>query len=66
MRCYVYKQCLHSPLSYRGEVVAKASEKEEIVYGEVDLEFLESVRRQIPVTQQRRQDLYTLSSQITH
>ncbi|KAL5500281.1 hypothetical protein EMCRGX_G011813 [Ephydatia muelleri] len=49
-----------------GEVVAKASEKEDIVYGDVDLELLENVRKQIPVTHQRRLDLYTLSSQIPH
>ena len=51
---------------YRGEVVVKAGEKEDIAYGDVDLEFLESVRKQIPVTQQRRLDLYSLSSQISH
>ena len=50
--------------TYRGEVVAKANEKEDIVYGDVDLEFLENVRKQIPVTHQRRLDLYTMSSQI--
>ena len=32
-----------------------------MVYGEVDLEFLGGVRDQIPVTKQRRHDVYSLS-----
>lgn len=43
-----------------GEVIAKADEKETIVYSEIDIDFLEEVRDQIPVTKQRRNDVYTL------
>lgn len=43
-----------------GEVVKTTEEKEGVVYGEVDLEFLGGVRDQIPVTKQRRHDVYSL------
>lgn len=44
-----------------GEVIAKADEKETILYSDIDLDYLEEVRDQIPVTKQRRNDLYNLT-----
>lgn len=41
-----------------GELVAEAGEAEEIVYAELDPEKLVSVRQSIPVTTQRRFDVY--------
>ena len=55
--------CPYSPISHlpcRGEIVKATAEKEGVVYGEVDLKFLGGVRDQIPVTKQRRHDVYSL------
>ena len=50
------------PLSvYRGKVVVSADETERIVYGEVDLSEVDRVRSQIPVTAQKRWDLYSIT-----
>jgi len=43
-----------------GEVVAKAGEGEEIVYAEVDVESVASVRAMVPTSLQRRGDIYTV------
>ena len=43
-----------------GTVVASAAEAEEIVYADIDLNHLEAIRSQIPVTFQRRNDVYEL------
>lgn len=44
-----------------GDVVSKAAgEEEEIVYADIDLEFLEGVRNQIPIGFQKRKDLYSV------
>ncbi|RXW21016.1 hypothetical protein EST38_g4840 [Candolleomyces aberdarensis] len=42
----------------RGTVLAEASEKEEIVYADIDPKTLEETRSGIPVTTQRRFDVY--------
>ncbi|AET40537.1 putative hydrolase Ecym_6146 [Eremothecium cymbalariae DBVPG len=42
----------------RGEVIAEAGEGEEIIYAELDPELITLVRRAIPVTIQRRFDVY--------
>jgi len=47
-----------SVVSPWGEVISKASEKEEIILADIDLEFLEGVRNQIPIGFQKRNDLY--------
>jgi len=47
-----------SVVSPWGEVLAKATEKEEIIFADIDLEFLEGVRKQIPIGFQKRNDLY--------
>ena len=41
-----------------GEIVAKAGYQEEIVYAEIDLGRMHQIRDQIPITKQRRNDLY--------
>lgn len=43
-----------------GNVVASAGSGEELVEGDVDLDLLESVRNQIPVVKQKRDDVYDL------
>ena len=39
-------------------VSSAAGGEEEIVYANIDLDHLKTIRKQIPVTVQRRQDLY--------
>lgn len=46
-----------------GEILAAAGEGEEIIYAEIDLEKIEKVRRQLPLLQHRRTDLYKLNFQ---
>ena len=41
-----------------GNVLARASEKEEIIYSEINLENLKKVRRELPLLKNRRDDLY--------
>uniref|UniRef100_A0A2P2I3B4 omega-amidase n=1 Tax=Hirondellea gigas TaxID=1518452 RepID=A0A2P2I3B4_9CRUS len=43
-----------------GCLVAEADETEQIVYAEIDLNEVKSIRQQIPVSQQKRSDLYQL------
>lgn len=42
----------------KGEIIAAAGEGEEIIYAELDPEFIKEVRQAIPVTFQRRFDIY--------
>ena len=42
-------------------MVVSADEKEGIMYGEVDLSEVDRVRSQIPVTAQKRWDLYSIT-----
>ena len=52
----------HSTLvSPWGNVRAKAHTGEEIVLGEVNLDYLKQIRWQIPITLQRRDDLYKVA-----
>ena len=46
---------------YRGKVVVSTDETESIVYGDIDLEEVEKVRAQIPVSSQKRRDLYYIT-----
>ncbi|MDF2545195.1 MAG: carbon-nitrogen hydrolase family protein [Anaerosolibacter sp.] len=41
-----------------GDVIAQADEKETILYGEIDLEKVKKVRRELPLLQHRRTTLY--------
>lgn len=45
-----------------GEVVTKAGSEETVVYADIDLQYLADVRQQIPITTQRRSDLYSVSA----
>jgi len=47
-----------SAISPWGEVLATTQEKEDIVMVELDLNRVAEVRAQIPITQQKRADLY--------
>ncbi len=44
-----------------GEVLASCDEKEQILYCDVDLDEIDSVRRQLPTFLKLREDLYTVS-----
>ena len=41
-----------------GKVVSKAGHAEEIVYADVNLDYMAEVRQQVPITLQRRGDMY--------
>jgi len=41
-----------------GEVISIAGEEEEIIYGDIDLEYLDNVRKELPVLEHRRPELY--------
>ncbi|XP_030647276.1 omega-amidase NIT2 [Chanos chanos] len=43
-----------------GEVITKAGPEEAVIYADIDLQYLSDVRQQIPITVQRRTDLYTV------
>lgn len=45
-----------------GDVISKAGPEEEVIYADIDLEYLAEIRQQIPITTQRRHDLYTVST----
>lgn len=44
-----------------GEVITKAGSDESVVYADIDLQYLADVRQQIPITTQRRNDIYTVN-----
>lgn len=43
-----------------GEIIAQADEKETIVYGDIDLEYVKKIRQQLPLLKHRRTDVYRL------
>ncbi|XP_056606836.1 omega-amidase NIT2 [Triplophysa dalaica] len=45
-----------------GEVITKAGSEEAVVYADIDLQYLSDVRQQIPITTQRRNDIYSVSA----
>ncbi|CAM9174061.1 unnamed protein product [Lampetra planeri] len=45
-----------------GDVVSKAGAEEAVIYADIDLQYLADIRRQIPITAQRRDDLYAVTS----
>ncbi|KAL1023420.1 hypothetical protein UPYG_G00040610 [Umbra pygmaea] len=45
-----------------GEVISKAGSEETVIYADIDLQYLADVRQQIPITSQRRTDLYTVNA----
>ncbi|KAL6458036.1 hypothetical protein MHYP_G00332660 [Metynnis hypsauchen] len=44
-----------------GEVITKAGSEAAVVYADIDLQYLADVRQQIPITMQRRNDIYNVS-----
>lgn len=47
--------CIATPW---GEFLAKADEKEQIVYGEIDPDYADQIRDQLPLLKHRREELY--------
>lgn len=45
-----------------GEVISKAGPEEEVIYADIDLQYLAEIRQQIPITTQRRNDLYAVTT----
>ncbi|KAG5275992.1 hypothetical protein AALO_G00126750 [Alosa alosa] len=45
-----------------GEVITKAGATEEVVYADIDLQYLADIRQQIPITMQKRTDLYSVNT----
>ncbi|XP_076004729.1 omega-amidase NIT2 [Genypterus blacodes] len=45
-----------------GEVISKAGAEEAVIYADIDLQYLADIRQQIPITAQRRSDLYAVTS----
>uniref|UniRef100_A0A2L2YDI6 omega-amidase n=1 Tax=Parasteatoda tepidariorum TaxID=114398 RepID=A0A2L2YDI6_PARTP len=43
-----------------GNVIATTDEKEIILYSDIDLDYVNEVREQIPIRQQQRKDLYSI------
>lgn len=41
-----------------GEVIAEASQKEEIIYSEIDLSKIKKIREELPLLKNKREDLY--------
>ena len=41
-----------------GDIIAKADHQEDIIYAQIDMTKMQEVRQQIPLTHQRRFDLY--------
>ena len=44
-----------------GKIIAQAGEDEEVIMADIDLDFVDEVRQQIPVQRQKRNDLYSVS-----
>ncbi|CAL8309531.1 unnamed protein product [Lota lota] len=44
-----------------GEVISSTGSEEAVVYADIDLQYLADVRQQIPLTVQRRDDLYAVN-----
>jgi len=42
------------------EILSKASSEEEIIFADIDLDYLESIKMQIPIGFQKRNDLYEI------
>ena len=53
-KAYGYS-CIVNPWA---EIISQADEKETIVYGDIDFDYVEDVRQQLPVLKHRRPELY--------
>ncbi len=49
--------CIASPW---GEFIAHAEDKETIIYGDIDFDYVDSIRQQLPLLKHRKKDLYNL------
>jgi len=47
--------CIATPW---GEFLAKADEKETIIYGDIDLDYVEAIRDQLPLLKHRKEEVY--------
>ncbi|MBQ2013969.1 MAG: carbon-nitrogen hydrolase family protein, partial [Peptococcaceae bacterium] len=47
-----------------GAVIARASDKPGVILAEIDLDYLETVRRRNPSVQNRRTDVYHLAEKV--
>ena len=47
--------CIASPWA---EFIAHADEKEQIIYGDIDLDRVDAIRQQLPLLKHRRPELY--------
>lgn len=52
--CWGYS-CVIDPW---GRIIAQAGEHEEVIFADIDLDYVDEVRQQIPVQHQKRNDLY--------
>jgi omega-amidase len=41
-----------------GDIISEASEEEEIIYSEIDLGFVDKIRRELPLLKHRREEIY--------
>jgi omega-amidase len=41
-----------------GDIISEASEKEEIIFSEIDLGFVDKIRRELPLLKHRREEVY--------
>ena len=53
-------------IQFQGKVVMTTGESETVRYSDVDLGYLDSVREQIPVSKQKRHDVYQLVDKGSH
>jgi predicted amidohydrolase len=42
----------------RSGIISEASEKEEIIFSEIDLGFVDKIRRELPLLKHRREEVY--------
>jgi len=47
-----------------GEVVSSTADTEAIIYADIDLDYLQTIRNQIPIQFQRRPELYKVANQL--
>ena len=43
-----------------GEIIAEASEKEELIIQEIDLDEIKKIREELPLLKNKREDLYEI------
>lgn len=41
-----------------GDIIAEASEKEEIIFSEINLDFVDKIRRELPLLKHRKEEVY--------